>query len=109
MITSTSIAKINGIVVHGQAHIQPGINNWIGICITDNEQFTKELESQDIVIVDYEGFFNNGEGCTNGKGKAKVLYIKRDSLSNKLVINIERIEEPELEKKPEKNYNSVIT
>lgn len=102
MKTTTSFAKLNGKVVHGEAHIQPGVNNWIGICITGDEQFIKKLGSQDSVIVEYKGLFNCGEKYTNGKGKAKVLHITRDSPSNKLIINIEGIEEPELEKKLEK-------
>lgn len=102
MNTSMPVAKINGKVVHGQAHMQPGINNWIGICVTGNEQIIQDFQDQESVVVEFEGLFNCGEDCINGKGKAKVLHISRSAQTDKLTINIEGIEKPKLEKEPKK-------
>lgn len=95
------VAKINGQLVHGQAHIQPGSNHWIGVCIIKNNLIDDNPENRKFLTIDYEGPFNCGEECINGKGKAKVLHISSRAKKNRLIINIEGIEDPQLEKKLE--------
>lgn len=92
-------AKINGNVVHGQAHIQPGINNWIGVCIIPDRLLEINDEQWKSVVLDYEGIFNCGKESINGKSKAKILHISPDISKDNLVITLEGIEEPELDRK----------
>lgn len=99
MKTSLPIAKINGRIVHGQAHIQPGVNNWIGVCIADKSLLDYDSVNLESVIVEYEGPFNCRKFDTNGKGKAKILSISQALKNNHVTITFEGIDKPELERK----------
>lgn len=95
-------AKINGKLAHGQAHIQPGVNNWIGVCIISDSLIAKGPEKLETFVIEYEGPFNCGEECINGKGKATILYTSPTREKDQVIITIEGIGEPKLEKKLKK-------
>jgi hypothetical protein len=107
MESSSQKAKINGIIVDGQAHIQPGANNWIGIFIVSLPLFVKIQNSQESVI-DYEGPFNCGEECVHGNGKGKIIYSCSVDSKDEMKINIQGLEKPNLEREVKQirfNYN----
>ena len=103
-------AKINGIKVEGRGHLQPGINNWIGIFVVGDDLLEDDSRQWPSVVVDYEGPLNCEEECTNGKGKAKIIHVRPHSESNKFMISIQGIDKPILDKQIDKNaqfhYNS---
>lgn len=98
MAITLPTAKINGKLAYGQAHMQPGINNWIGVCIISNRLLAKGPEKLKAFVIEYEGPFNCGEECINGKGKATVLHTTPTQEKDHTIITIEGIEEPQLEK-----------
>lgn len=93
------MVKVNGKTARGQAHIQPGINNWIGVCIVSSHLLNARSLKEKSVVIDYEGPFNCGEECMPGKGKAKVLHISPFKQKNQVIITVEGIEEPQIKKK----------
>lgn len=98
METSLPVAKINGNVTRGQAHIQPGVNKWIGVCIVSEDLLDKNIDNWASIIVDYEGPFNCRKHQTHGKGKAKILCVSNIPRKDELIITFEGIEEPNLKK-----------
>lgn len=98
MKSSLPVAKINGNIVHGQAHIQPGVNRWIGVCIIDEELLDYNPENLESVIIDYEGPFNCRKFQTSGKGKAKLLAVSPAIQKNKVTITFEGVEKAQLER-----------
>lgn len=98
METSLPVAKINGKVTRGQAHVQPGVNNWIGVCMVTEDLLDKNIEDWSSKIIEYEGPFNCRKYNTNGKGKAKILSVSKIPHKNELIITFEGIEKPQLEK-----------
>ena len=103
MKSSLPIAKINGNVVHGQAHIQPGINKWIGVCNINRDVLEYDSDNLGSIIIDYEGPFNCRSFHTKGRGKAKVLAISDAAQSDQITITFEGVEEPELQKELKKD------
>src|SRR5690625_1811000 len=99
MKTTWPAAKIKGKVAYGLAHIQPRINEWIGVCIIPSSLLGGDPESWKSAIIEYEGLFNSEEERTNGKGKAKILHFTAAEQENQFIINIEGIGKPELEKR----------
>lgn len=93
------IVKVNGKTGRGQAHIQPGVNNWIGVCVVSDHLVPRRTIKDKAVTVEFEGPFNCGEECINGKGKAKVLHISPSKQKNRVIITIEGVGEPLLEKR----------
>lgn len=110
MKSSLPVAKINGNVVQGQAHIQPGVNNWIGVCIIDEGLLDYDSENLESIIINYEGPFNCRTFTTKGNGKAKILAVSPAVQSDQVTITFEGVEEPELQKELQKglchSYNS---
>ncbi|WP_372636471.1 hypothetical protein [Fodinibius sp.] len=96
------IVKVNGKSARGQAHIQPGVNNWIGVCVVRNHLLPQHNLKDKGFTVEFEGPFNSGEECINGKGKAKVLHVSPSKQKNRVIITIEGVGEPLLEKKLKK-------
>lgn len=108
MKSSTQTAKINGENVEGLAHIQPGVNKWIGIFEVSDTLAAEIQKSKAPCVIDYEGPFNCGKECVKGFGKAKVIYYSPTGSEGKIKISIEGLDEPQLEKevKPIKfSYN----
>lgn len=101
MESPTQTAKINGIIVEGQAHIQPGINKWIGVFIITDALFTTIQNGDEPSIIVYEGPFKCGKECVGGTGKAKIIYSQPGGLKGKIKINVEGIDKPHLEKEVE--------
>lgn len=99
MKSSLPIAKINGRIVHGQAHIQPGVNSWIGVCIVDKNLLDYDLVYMESAIIEYEGPFNCRTFDTNGKGKAKILSVSQALENNHVTITFEGVDKPELERR----------
>lgn len=105
MKPSLPVAKINGIAVNGQAHIQPGVNNWIGVCIVEENILDIDFEKPESIVIEYEGTFNCRKFQTKGKGKAKVLAVTPVPQANKITITFEGINEPELERDLKKDLS----
>lgn len=99
METSLPIAKINGNIARGQAHIQPGVNSWIGVCIVLDDFFKTEPEELSSTVINYEGPFNCRKYQTTGKGKAKILSISKMPQKNQLIITFEGVGEPKLKRR----------
>lgn len=98
METSLPTAKINDNIVYGQAHIQPGINNWIGVCITREDLLEDDPENWASTIIKYEGVFNCKKHQTVGTAEAKILSVTATPQINHLAITFEGVEDPELKK-----------
>lgn len=105
MKSSLPVAKINGIAVHGQAHIQPGINSWIGVCVMEENVWNVDHEKPESLIIEFEGSFNCRKFQTKGKGKAKVLAVTPSTRDNKITITFEGIDKPELERELKKDLS----
>lgn len=101
MESSAKSAKINGEIVEGQAHIQPGINRWIGVFTITDTLLTNIQNSKEPSTIDYEGPFNCGKECVNGTGKAKIIYTHPEVLKGKIKINVEGLDKPRLEREVE--------
>lgn len=99
MKSSLPIAKINGRIVHGQAHMQPGVNSWIGVCVLDAELLDYNPKKMESAIIEYEGPFNCRTFDTNGKGKARILSVSQSPKNNHVTITFEGVDIPELERK----------
>lgn len=97
------IAKINGKMVQGQAHIQPGVNDWIGVFTVPDNLLGSNPETWKTLTVEYEGPFNCRKECINGKGKARIIYTRPSKIKGKLIVNLQGIEKPQLEKDLEQN------
>jgi hypothetical protein len=100
---SLPIAKINGKTVRGQAHIQPGVNSWIGICVINNHLLKGDLKELEYLTIEYEGPFNCRKFHTRGKGKARILAVSQAITKNQVTITFEGIDEPKLEKRLKKD------
>lgn len=106
------IPKINGKQVDGQAHLQPGINHWIGIFEVAKDLLDDHFEDWKSAIIEYEGPFHCRKECTYGKGKAKIMYVHPEDEKH-IRIHVRGTGEPELEKAISENrqhrYNVNLT
>lgn len=92
-------SKINGKKVKGQGHLQPKANNWIGVFEVAPDLLDGDSKDWKSEVVNYEGIFTCEEKGTVGKGRGKIIHVHLDHSSNKVIINIEGIEQPKLENK----------
>ncbi|MBN2733062.1 MAG: hypothetical protein JXR26_11590 [Balneolaceae bacterium] len=99
MQTTLIESKINGKKVKGQGHLQPEANNWIGIFEVAPDLLDGDSKGWKSKVVDYEGIFTCEEKGTVGKGRGKIIHVRLEKSTTKVVINIEGIEPPKLENK----------
>lgn len=101
MKSESTGAKINNKnVLDGKGHLQPGINNWIGVFLVRNDLLEGDPEQWASHVIEYEGPFNCRSKHINGKGRAKIIHIRPGDQKSQVFINVEGIGEPELEEEP---------
>lgn len=88
-------AKINGIRVQGHGHLQPGVNQWIGIFEVPANLLEDEPEKWIKIVVKYEGPFDSKIGSTTGQGKAKIIHVKKTP-KGEITISLQGIGKPKL-------------
>jgi len=98
MRVADSRPKINNISVDGEGHLQPEPNPWIGIFKVDPNFLDGGPKDWESAVVYYEGPFNARREYINGRGKAKIIHARWDEGTPKIVINVEGVEAPELDK-----------
>lgn len=97
-IPKSRLGKINGKeILHGEGHIQPNINQWIGIFLVKKDLLNSEPEQWVSTIISYEGSFNCREKYVDGKSRGKIIHVRPGDKEDEFFINVEGTEEPQLE------------
>ena len=103
-------SKINNKRVEGEGHLQPGDNQWIGVFNVAEDLLQGEPSSWKSKVIEYEGPFDCRYEHINGKGKGQISHIRYDRKKRKVIINVEGIEAPKLERRLKKelrhHYNT---
>lgn len=101
-------AMINGKRVQGHGHLQPGINQWIGVFEVPINLLEGQPKKWKKLVIEYEGPFDSKIGSTSGHGKAKIMHV-RENKRGEPIISVQGVGKPilldDLDGKIKYDYN----
>lgn len=110
MARSIKQPKINQKMVEGLGHLQPAPNPWIGVFNVNEDLLEGDPADWKLQVVRYEGPFDCRHECIDGSGEAEIIHVRCSETGKKVIVTIEGVGEPVLEKKLKRKirfkYNS---